>query len=92
MTVLRFDPRFSRDLDAAIGWYEIRSVEIADDFRQTISMSLESISEHPESHSILELPIRIALLRKFPWLIVYRYETDLIVFLRFIHSARSNFL
>jgi len=90
--VMRFDPRFASDLDSAISWYERIAAEIADDFRQTISRSVDSISQHPESHPILELPIRVAMLKRFPWLIVYRFESDVVVFLRFIHSSSSTLL
>ena len=92
MIVVRVDPQFESDLDAAITWYETISADVADDFRQPVSNCFASVSSYPESYPIVELPLRVAILKRFPWLVVYRHEPDLIILLRFVHSASSQFI
>ncbi len=94
MKLLRYDEQFPEDLGAAINWYTQYSVELANRFRDRVRKCIDSIQLLPESFPLLEdtLPKgtqRSAMLRGFPWMVVYSEESEVILIVRIIHTASN---
>ena len=89
MKTLRYDWQFPDDLAMAISWYSDYSAELANRFRESVQTSLESIRLLPESFTLVEGSQRGAMLRGFPWMIVYSEESDVILIVRIIHTASN---
>ena len=92
MNTFRVAPRFESELEAAIKWYETVSAQVADNFRLAVSNCFESISDYPDSHPIVELPVRAGMVKRFPWVIVFIHEPGIVYLTRFVHSASSQLI
>ena len=89
MRSLRFDPRFSEDLCAAMDWYEGVSAQAAEKLRAALADRFESLRMFPESYSLFfgTEEHRGASIKGFPWAIVFRIEGDFVRVIRFVHLS-----
>ena len=68
---LIIEPAAERELDVAIAWYEAQSCGLGQRFLARVDQALQSISEFPEMHPLVESPFRMALVSRFPYAIVF---------------------
>ena len=85
--MIRVSPQFSIDLQEALDWYALLSLQAENDLKAGVERVLESVAAFPESFPLLTPPRRFALVKRFPWLIVFRIDADVVTILRFLHSA-----
>ena len=83
-------PAADRDLDHAINWYERKQqglgVELLDEFVTTV----ESICGFPESYPLLLSPYRRALLKRFPYSVLYEVFNDTVFVHAVVHNAMDD--
>ena len=89
MKPIRYDWQFPDDLAIAISWYSDHSNDLANRFRESIQKCLDSIQLLPESFPLLGQTQRAAMLRGFPWMIVYNEEPEVILIVRIVHTASN---
>jgi toxin ParE1/3/4 len=77
------------DLAEAYGWYEAQVPGLGSDFLLSIDAALSSIQRTPEMYRILYKNVRRALVRRFPYGILYVVEEDRIVVLGILHARRD---
>jgi plasmid stabilization system protein ParE len=82
-------PQAADEIDEAALWYEQQRSGLGAELTQTITAALEMIAERPSAFTLLRRRARRFILRKFPYLIVYRQENDAIVVYACIHSHRD---
>jgi len=65
-------PAALAEAEAAIEWYRGRSVTAADGFLDELTRTLDLISKHPSLFQHYLLGTQRALLRRYPYLVVFR--------------------
>jgi toxin ParE1/3/4 len=89
MRRLVFRPQAGRELAQAVKWYRDRDQKVAVEFVETIERILRSIQDNPFQYQAIEGGIRRAMMRNFPYKLVYQVtETELILVSCF-HGARD---
>lgn len=80
------------DFQEAYSWYEERKKGLGAEFLDTVQSTIAEITEHPESWGSKGNPnYREALLRKFPYVIVYKiYKRKEEIFICAVHHTKKN--
>lgn len=82
-------PEASRDVEGAFRWYERQRKGRGYDFLLAFEATVESLRRLPEGHELLASRTRKALLRRFPYLVLYALEEDRIVVTAVFHARRD---
>jgi plasmid stabilization system protein ParE len=77
------------DIEAAFEWYEGEETGLGFQFLDELRYSYVRILDHPLGYQDLRSGVRRALTRRFPCSIYFSIETDVIVVLAVLHSARD---
>jgi plasmid stabilization system protein ParE len=75
MLRVRFTTDARADLDDALHWYETHAPEIASQFLDSLRAIVARIAENPRQFPASAYQTRLARLRRFPYLVIFR-ETD----------------
>jgi toxin ParE1/3/4 len=86
---LEFHPAAIEEARAALLWYAERSAAIADAFVAELDAAMERILEAPQRWPTYAHGTRRYLLRRFPYLIVYRELPTGIQVLAVMHGRRQ---
>jgi plasmid stabilization system protein ParE len=85
----RLTPEAELDLIEAIQWYDERDPEMGDDFLRRVYQRIASLEENPRLYPIIHRQMRRALVRRFPFQILYEIESEEIIIYAIYHSARD---
>ena len=77
------------DLSEAYDWYELRQPGLGDEFLSAVDDTLTSITENPRRYRIAVLDTRQALLRRFPYSVLYRVLAEEVVVVACFHGKRD---
>lgn len=72
----------------AFEWYEKKREELGADFLNEIEEYLQTIARNPEQYK-LQKHLRIAIMRRFPYKIVYEIERESIIVYAIYHDKRD---
>jgi toxin ParE1/3/4 len=94
VTRVRVEPAARAELDAAMAWYEGRSLGVGMELLAEARHALERIARYPEVGTPIprvraERGTRRLTLRRFPYAFVYRVRGDEIEVVAFAHHARK---
>lgn len=79
------------DLTDAMLWYNKQQNELGDEFLQEVFGSLSDISTNPFLFAVRFLEnFRFCNLNRFPYLIVYEINDDLIIINAVFHTSRNS--
>ncbi len=77
--VIRFSQLASEDLTEILGWYQNQGVTGLDKrFIEAMSKTLKSLETSPKAHRIVHENVRQAVLKKFPYKIIYTIEENIV--------------
>jgi plasmid stabilization system protein ParE len=79
-------PEAEADLEEAKSWYEQRRKGLGDEFLLCVEEALDRIRQFPKLYAIAYKKVRVAVLRRFPYLICYRITRVAIEVLAVPHS------
>ncbi len=85
----RYHPGFADDLSAATAYYDKISVDLGNRFREVVRRRLVAITENPELSGRIHEEIRVSMVDRFPYVIVFEILGNAVVMLG-IHHAASN--
>jgi len=86
---IEFHEAAAAEYDAAFDWYLQRSPEAASDFAAEVDRGLAQVQLAPERWAMGPFKTRRFLLRKFPFLLIYRqFPSDKIQVLALAHTSR----
>ena len=85
----RLTPEAELDLIEAIRWYDERDQELGDDFLRCVYQCVGSLERNPRLYPIVQRQMRRALVRRFPYQILYEIEIEEIIIYAIYHSARD---
>ena len=77
------------EFDEAFDWYEQQQAGLGVDFLSCVAEVLERINSMPESCAVVFQDVRRAIVKKFPYSVLYQIEVDQIVVLAVFHSKRD---
>ena len=86
--ILQLSRAAQRDIDRAFVYYERQQPRLGDGFVEAVGECLERIKQFPESFAIVKKNLRIALVSRFPYLVLYRLTTKYIRVAAVIHGSR----
>ena len=76
------------DIAAAAIWHERRAAGLGAEFVRSVDACLSLISRQPEAFPVVYREARMGLLRKFPYLVLYRVLPDFISIIAVMHGSR----
>ncbi|MBV9993063.1 MAG: type II toxin-antitoxin system RelE/ParE family toxin [Alphaproteobacteria bacterium] len=82
-------PRADSEINAAAAWYERERPGLGASFTQAVMAAFASIAEQPLAYPHIRRGARRFVMRKFPYIVIYRVEGDAIVIYACIHSHRD---
>jgi plasmid stabilization system protein ParE len=82
-------PEAKRDFDEAYAWYEERFPGRGEEFRSRVKDTLYSIRNNPGMFRVIREPYRRALVRGFPYAIIYEYSDNSIVVYAVFHCSQD---
>ncbi len=84
-----FRPAARFEAQDARAWYEKQAPGLGLEFTRSLDAVLSAILRFPQSFPVVEAPFRQAILRKFPYSIIYEINGDEMVVLRCFHHRRD---
>ncbi len=87
---LIIEPEAEADLHDAYTWYDERREGLGDDFLLCVEAQFESIKEHPESFRVIAKKTRRAVLRRFPYVVLFLCKDDSILIVGVFHFKRES--
>jgi hypothetical protein len=84
-----FSDEAKTDVSEAFSWYDRIQVGLGEEFISALEVSLTSIKGNPLANAEKPKRYRIALLRRFPFKVVYQIFSPNIVVIGVIHHSRN---
>jgi plasmid stabilization system protein ParE len=82
-------PEAENELQDGFGWYELQVPGLGSQFLIAVDATINSIRRHPLQYPIVHKNIRRALIRRFPFQVLYVYDNDAIVVIAIFHGKRN---
>ena len=83
-----FHPEAQAEYEEAIDWYQARSLQASMRFEAEVERVIHVIESNPEIFPIYDDLHRYALLRRFPYSIVYQHWVDHLYVVAVAHGSR----
>lgn len=77
------------DIDEAFEWYEQRQTGLGFEFMRAVDARIRSIQRNPDMCGFVERHYRRALVRRFPFAILYAYADDIVTIYAVFHTAQD---
>ena len=85
---VRIHPAALEEAETATAWYRQRSSRAAEMFLDELDCAIERIGQHTEQYSSYEFGTRRIVLRRFPYLVVFRQTSSGIEIIAVAHGRR----
>jgi plasmid stabilization system protein ParE len=89
MRTLVFRPEAEDEVSTAVFWYEERGKGLGAEFLRSFEATLSSIERSPLQYAIVDGEIRRAVLRRFPYSILYSVSDNEILIVACFHARRD---
>jgi plasmid stabilization system protein ParE len=86
---IQFHPEAQTEYDAALAWYRSRSPQAASRFETEMERVLGLIGSGPEMFAAYDDEHRFAILRRYPYSVVYQVQAAQVYVVAVAHSSRS---
>ena len=91
MPKAQFSKRALREIEDAWLWYESKSIGLGDRFLKEVFLTVALVEKHPQRFRSTIDNFREALLKKFPYLIIYYADADDLIINAVFHCKREPF-
>jgi plasmid stabilization system protein ParE len=81
-------PAALAEAQAAVDWYAARSKRAAEAFLNELDHAMQQLSEHPEQFPRFDFGTRRAVLRTFPFLVIFRETATSVEVIAVAHGRR----
>lgn len=78
-----------REFDEAFDWYEGQKAGLGVEFAEAVQVVYDRIAANPLLHQVVFADVRRAVVRRFPYTILYRPHSDRVEVLAVFHSRRD---
>ena len=86
---IRVKPGAANDLAEAVAWYDAEQSGLGDEFLNAVDDTLRRVARHPLLYRECRPGVRLAALKRFPYLVFFILDPEEIAVLAFLHSRRS---
>jgi plasmid stabilization system protein ParE len=86
---VRLLPEARAEFDAATDWYEQQRPGLGAAFVARVREVLNRIATNPKLHATVYQDVRKAVVRQFPYVVLYREEPGEVVVIAVFHTARD---
>jgi plasmid stabilization system protein ParE len=86
---VRFLPEARTEYDEAVDWYEAQRPGLGARFIAAVRTVLQSISSIPTLHQVVHADVRQAVVRRFPYVVLYREDGGELVIVAVFHTSRD---
>lgn len=86
---LVYRPNALEEISKAIEWYEERNPSLGAKFLQALDATIASVEREPLQHPSISPRMRRALLRRFPYSLIFSVSHDEITVLACVHWRQS---
>lgn len=83
------NPLAEADLVDAKAWYDDRRLGLGDDFVYSVEKVFDRLTQTPELYAKVFGDLRLALVRRFPYAVIYRVDEDQVTVLAVYHTHRD---
>ena len=77
------------ELWEAIDWYDAQKENLGKEFARELERIVKSISQSPNAFAKVEGEARKAVLRRFPYVLIFIVKDDIVTILAIFHTSRS---
>ncbi len=85
-----FRPEAQSDLEDSFNWYENQRRGLGSEFFLCVEVCLEKIGRNPKLFSVVYKDLRRALIRRFPYQVLYQEKEDKIIIFAIFHVKRNS--
>ena len=89
MRELRLTASAKADVSSAYGWYEERQVGLGESFSLSVQALLSTISRRPNGFPAVDDRFRRAVVRRFPFVIVYEFDARQVIVHALFHTSQN---
>ena len=82
-------PEAVDDIAEAYDWYEERREGLGGEFLEQVNDCMESLQRHPEMCPFIHESYRRAVVRRFPYVILYEHSDDDVTVYAVFHASRD---
>ena len=82
-------PEATAEIEEAREWYEQRRPGLGDEFMAAVREGLTAVEVAPQRYPIVRRDVRRAMLRRFPYSLLYIMEPDRTVVIACFHGKRN---
>jgi plasmid stabilization system protein ParE len=86
---IRFLPEARDEFDRAADWYEHRQAGLGTAFVARVREVLQRISATPQLHAAVYQDVRKAVVKQFPYVVLYREDASEVLVISVFHTARD---
>lgn len=86
---IRLLPEARDEFDSAVDWYEQRQPGLGADFLAQVREVFQRIAANPQLHATVYQDVRKAVVKKFPYVVLYREEAGEILVIAVFHTGRD---
>jgi toxin ParE1/3/4 len=86
---LLIEPEAEAELAKAFDWYEAQRPGLGQDFILCIEAALDAVRVRPETFPVILKSTRRALVRRFPYLILFTVNADLVDVVGVFHTSQN---
>jgi len=79
----------SQDFDEAYAWYELQQVGLGEEFLRCVEACIERICRLPNAYEKIEKDYRRAIVRRFPYAIVYEHAKNAVTIYSIFHTSQD---
>ncbi|MBW0005420.1 MAG: type II toxin-antitoxin system RelE/ParE family toxin [Hyphomicrobiales bacterium] len=77
------------DIEEALDWYKERAPAVVPRFREALQVAVARIAENSKQFPILSHQTRRVLLRRFPYIVIFRETRDRAYIVAVFHASRD---
>jgi plasmid stabilization system protein ParE len=86
---LIINPEAEDDLSQAYDWYEERRPGLGREFLQSVEEVFDRIRRTPEIHGVAYKRVRQTLVRRFPYIVCYTFDSECVKVIAVFHGHRD---
>jgi len=83
------EPEAELDLEEAVNYYNDQQSGLGREFIERVDDVFDRIREMPEVHAVVHRAARLALVRRFPYVVCYIFEGDFVYVMAVFHGHRD---
>lgn len=86
---IRYAAEVEQDLDSGFAWYESRDAGLGDEFLRAVQARISAVARTPEAHQVIYETYRRAVVRRFPFVIIYEYADGVVTVYSVFHTSQD---